>query len=155
MYASMFLYSCKPKTSEQAPAVNSGITALDEVKAKNFIDSINARFSEEFAAGDSAGLASHYWPDAEILLDNSEPIKGNEILSAWGSMTKSTAKSFTFSTTDIAGNSEFLIETGQYLLKDAQDALIDRGKYVVVWQNRNGVWKLYRDMGNTSLPASR
>ncbi|HXL59015.1 MAG TPA: hypothetical protein VN958_22285 [Chitinophagaceae bacterium] len=52
--------------------------------AKSIIDSMNAKFSEQFAAGDSAALASHYWPNAELLPDNSEPVKGNDIVNAWG-----------------------------------------------------------------------
>ena len=64
-------------------------------------------------------------------------------------------KDFTFSTTDIMGDAEFLIETGNYEMKDEKKTLIDKGKYVVVWQHRNGEWKLYRDIGNTSLPATK
>ncbi len=62
---------------------------------------------------------------------------------------------FTFSTTGIVGDSEFLIETENYEMKDEKKTLVDRGKYVVVWHQRNGEWKLYRDIGNTSLPASK
>jgi hypothetical protein len=38
----------------------------------------------------------------------------------------------------------FLIETGNYEMKDGAKSLLDRGKYVV-GDKRDGEWKLYRD----------
>jgi len=37
--------------------------------------------------------------------------------------------------------------------EDGKKALMDKGKYVVVWEKRNSEWKLYRDIGSTSMPA--
>jgi ketosteroid isomerase-like protein len=152
---SLCMLSCNSGNTEKTLDTKISTPTFDRQWAKSFIDSINAKFTEQFRAGDSAALASHYWPDAEILLSNSEAIKGNDILPAWGSMTHLGIKDFTFSTTDITGDTEFLIETGNYEMKDEKKTLIDKGKYVVVWQQRNGEWKLYRDIGNTSLPTSK
>jgi ketosteroid isomerase-like protein len=152
---SLCMLSCNSDNTEQGANTKSATPSFDKQWAKSFIDSINTKFTGQFRVGDSVALASHYWPDAEILLSNSEAIKGNDILPAWGSMTRMGIKDFTFSTTDIKGDSEFLIETGNYEMKDEKKTLIDKGKYVVVWQQRNGEWKLYRDIGNTSLPASK
>jgi ketosteroid isomerase-like protein len=30
---------------------------------------------------------------------------------------------------------------------------MDRGKYIVVWKDEGGKWKLHRDIWNSSLPA--
>jgi ketosteroid isomerase-like protein len=152
---SLFLSSCGPVNSEKSPDIQTSTPTFDKQWATSFIDSVNAKISEQFSAGDSAALASHYWPDAELLLSNSEAIKGNDILPAWGAMTRMGIKEFTFSTTDIKGDSEFIIETGTYEMKDEKKTIVDKGKYVVVWQQRNGEWKLYRDIGNTSLPVSK
>ena len=127
-------------------------TSFDMQKAKSFIDSVNTRFSQQLRDGDSLALASNYWPDAELLLSNSEPIKGKDIMSAWGATIRMGINDMTFTTTDITGDANFLIETGSYEMRDGSKTLIDRGKYVVVWKQKNGEWKLYRDIGNTSLP---
>lgn len=149
------ILSCSIGNSDNTPAIGTENASFDKQWAHSFIDSINSRFSEQFAAGDSTALASHYWPDSEILLSNSEAIKGPDILSAWGSMTRMGIKEFNFTTTDLKGDAQFLIETGKYEMKDDKNTLVDKGKYVVVWEKRNGEWKLYRDIGNTSLPASK
>jgi ketosteroid isomerase-like protein len=128
-------------------------TAIDKQSAKSFIDSINAKFSEEIKRGDSVALAAHYSADAELLFANSEPIKGKDILSAWAGLINMGVKEMNFTTTDITVNADLLAETGKYEILGDKNALIDRGKYLVVWKKENGEWKLFRDMGNTSLPA--
>ena len=140
-------------TGSKAPVAEApaGNAAFDMQKAKSFIDSINLKFTEEFRRGDSVALAAHYSPDAELLFAHSEPIKGKDILSAWGSMCRMGLKDFTFETTDLQADSQFLIETGTYLMTAQDNSVAERGKYVVVWRNENGEWKLYRDMGNTSM----
>ena len=127
--------------------------AFDKQKASAFIDSINAKFTEEVRNGDSVALAAHYSTDAELLFSNSEPIKGKDILSAWGSIIRMGVKEFTFTSTDMTGSGDLLVETGSYEMKTADNSLLDKGKYVVVWKQQNGEWKLFRDIGNTSLPA--
>jgi ketosteroid isomerase-like protein len=149
------LVSCNSGNNQPTANQTPENPGLDKQWAKSFIDSINLKFSEQFRAGDSVALASHYWPDAEMLFANMEPIRGKDILPAWGSMTRMGVTDFTFATSDISGDAEFIIETGQYEMKDAKHTLVDRGKYVVVWQRRNGQWKLFRDIGNTSMPAAK
>ena len=124
---SLCILSCNSGNSEKASDIKTPASSFDMQWAKSFIDSVNAKISEQFRAGDSAALASHYWPDAELLLSNSEAIKGKDILPAWGSMTRMGIKDFTFSTTDIEGDTEFLIETGNYEMKDEKNTLIDKG----------------------------
>jgi ketosteroid isomerase-like protein len=123
-------------------------------KAKAFIDSANINFSQQLQDCDSVALASNYWPDAELLMSNSKPIKSKDIISASGATIRMGINDMTFTTTNITGDVNFIIETGNYEMRDGGESLIDRGKYVVVWKQINGEWKLYRDIGNTSLPAS-
>jgi ketosteroid isomerase-like protein len=148
-------FSCNAANDQKASDEKAQSLTLDKKWATSFIDSINQKFSEQIASGDSAALASHYWPDAELLLDNSEVIKGKDILNAWGAAIRMGIKEVTFSTTDITGSPTYIIETGKYEMKDGSKSLLDRGKYVVVWENRNGEWKLYRDIGSTSMPATK
>ena len=36
---------------------------------------------------------------------------------------------------------------------EGMDAFKDRGKYLVIWKNVDGTWKLHVDIYNSSLPA--
>lgn len=152
---SLCMLSCHSNASKNVSGQNAGTIEFDKQRAKSFIDSINLKFSEQIASADSLSLTSHYWPDAELLLDNSEVVKGKDILHAWGALIRMGVKEMSFSTTDITGSSTFIIETGSAEMKDGKKSLIDRAKYVVIWEKRNGEWKLYRDIGCTSLPAAK
>lgn len=149
----MYLLSCSRNAQDGQTAPDA--PAFDKESAASFIDSMNAVFSAALRKGDSTALASLYWPDAELLLDNSEPVKGSGIIHTWGSLIRLGITKMTFTTTDITGTPGFIIETGAYEMKDQNDALADKGKYVVVWEKRDGQWKLYRDIGCTSLPSSK
>ena len=139
----IFILGCQQQTTDTKPVS----AVFDIQKAKSFIDSINTKFSEQIMNGDSVALASHYAPDAELLFSNSEPIKGKDIVTAWGSMIRSGTRNMIFTTTDLTGCDDFLIETGYYEIKD-NDNKVSKGKYVVVWKQQNGEWKLYRDIEN-------
>src|SRR5215213_2650389 len=102
------LLSCNSKNSEKIVDNKSGSSTLDKKWAKSFLDSVNAKFSEQIASGDSVALASHYWPDAELLLDNSEVVKGKDIINAWGGAIRMGVKEMKFSTTDITGTPTFI-----------------------------------------------
>ncbi|TMI88189.1 MAG: DUF4440 domain-containing protein [Bacteroidetes bacterium] len=149
------LLACNSENKEQNPESKSNTASFDMQKARTFIDSINTKFSEQIRNGDSMWVASQYGPAAEILLDKSEPIKGKDIVSFWGGVCRSNTRDWAFTTTDLRGDENFLIETGAYEIKDANKKLADRGKYVVVWKKQNGEWKLYRDIGNSSPMESK
>lgn len=149
------LLSCNSNEPAEVNTARAPEPALDKQWAGSFLDSMNSKFSQQVSAGDSVALASLYWPDAELLLDNSDVVKGKDIVHAWGAAIRMGLKEMTFSTTGITGSPAFIIETGNYEMKDGKRSILDQGKYVVVWEKRNGEWKLYRDIGCTSLPPAK
>ena len=48
---------------------------------------------------------------------------------------------------------ETAIEIGKYTLSGEAGKVMDRGKYVVIWKQEGGQWKLHRDIWNSSLSA--
>src|SRR6266536_3479437 len=91
-----FILSCSDKDDN----TKTTATNFDIQKARAFIDSINAKWVEELKKGDSVAIASHYGPDAKILLSNGEPITGSNILSMWGGMIRAGMRDCKFVTTD-------------------------------------------------------
>ncbi len=146
--------SCNSTDTKETAETAANKNVIDQQQAKTFIDSINLKFTEQVLNGDSVALASHYWPDAELMFSNSESVKGTDAIGVWGEMISMGIKHFTFQTTDITLGGDLLVETGTYEMKTADNTLADKGKYVVVWKYKNGEWKLFRDIGNTSLPLS-
>jgi ketosteroid isomerase-like protein len=152
LFTGSFILSCSDKENKDNDRIAS--SGLDMKKAKTFIDSINTKWVEELKKGDSTTIASHYGPDAKILLTNGEPLSGSGILAMWGNIIRAGMTDWKFVTTDLEGNSNFLIETGIYEMNSADKKLVDKGNYVVIWKLQpNGEWKLYRDIGVSSMPS--
>ena len=45
------------------------------------------------------------------------------------------------------------IEVGKFTLQGEGGQTVDEGKYLVVWKQADGQWKLHRDIFNSSMPV--
>ena len=54
--------------------------------------------------------------------------------------------------TSIYGNKDYVIDEGTYYLRYGKENTIDKGKYINVWKNIDGEWKIYSNIWNTNLP---
>jgi ketosteroid isomerase-like protein len=123
--------------------------------ARKAVDESNRRFEAAVRAADSTALAASYSSDAAVMPSNSPAIPGSGIAAFWGAVLHMGVKDAKLSTTDLQGNQDWLIETGNYELFAEGNKSIDKGKYVVAWKNENGQWKMYRDIWNTDMPAAK
>ena len=156
----LFITSCEHTATDKTGTVtadtDSTTATFDLAKAREWIESDNAKFVEEAKKGDSNALAAHYSSDAWAMYDNSEPFKGTTaIASAWGGAMRMGMKEMKVTTVDVVGNAELLAETGMYEMYGAGNKLLDKGKYIVVWKPENGGWKIYRDCGNSNMPMRK
>jgi ketosteroid isomerase-like protein len=153
----IFMVACNSASndSKTADATEKKETPVfDLAAAKTAIEAENAKFMEAFKKGDSAAAASNYAQDGIILPPNGEPVAKSSILPFWGSFIRMGVKDVKLVIDDIAGNADIISETGHYEIYAAENKMLDKGKYVVVWKPENGAWKMYRDIFNTSMPAA-
>ena len=117
------------------------------------IEAGNREFMAAFAKRDAAAVAALYTDGGQLLPPNSEVVRGHEaIREFWqGAMTRGLTGA-TLETVDVDASGETAVEVGRYRLT-AGDAEADHGKYIVVWKNVDGRWKLHRDIWNTSKGA--
>ncbi|MBI1344591.1 MAG: DUF4440 domain-containing protein [Terrimonas sp.] len=123
---------------------------FDLRKAGNEIKSLDSLFSEKLKSGDSVGLAAMYAKGAAMVSGKKEPIVGEGILSALGGWIRSSRKNnstILFTTTDLFGDEQYLIETGMAVTRNDSLQVTSEGKYIVVWKKEEGTWKLFRDIG--------
>jgi len=118
------------------------------------ISAVNRRFTDAYAQGDAAGIAAFYTDDGQLLPTNSDIIRGHEAIAGfWQFVMGLGIKTVALASSELDILGETAVEVGQYTLGGADGATIDRGKYLVVWKNDGGSWKLHRDTWNTSMPA--
>ncbi len=114
----------------------------------------NKQFMEAFKRGDAAAVAKLYTAGGQLLPPNSEVVAGRDAIRAfWQGAMDMGLKEAALDTTEVEGTGETAVEVGKYTLRIAGGQIADVGKYIVVWKAEAGVWKLHRDIWNTSRPA--
>ncbi len=121
------------------------------------IQSGNANVMAAFQRGDATGVAACYTADAQLLPPNSAALSGTEnIATFWQGAMAMGIKSAKLETQSVEERGDLAVEVGQYTLTiqpDGAAAMTDIGKYVVVWKNDGGAWKLHIDIWNTNAAA--
>lgn len=139
----LLFVSCMVFTACEETQSNEGI---DLVKARKEIERLDKQFSKLYYDGDSIGLYDMYAEGAYFGTS-----QGEEILSAWSAQIKSALendrRSFTFNTSSLTTDDEFLFERGGWEIKNSDMELKYEGKYLLVWKWEDDQWKIYRDMG--------
>jgi ketosteroid isomerase-like protein len=57
-------------------------------------------------------------------------------------------------TLELEAHGDTAHEVGRYELKAAGGQVADAGKYLVIWKQESGTWKIHRDIWTTSRPAA-
>jgi len=121
--------------------------------AKESVAAANVAFAKALAAGDSAGLAAMYTSDGLLMPANMPNFSGTSaITSFFGEGIRGGLKNIKLESTEVYGNNEMLEEVGVYSFTDDKGAPMDKGKYIVLWKNDGGKWKLHRDIFNSDNP---
>jgi uncharacterized protein (TIGR02246 family) len=119
------------------------------------IAAANAVFMAAFKRGDAAGMTKAYTADALLAPPHSDFVRGAEAIQRfWTGVITLGLRDLELETAEIEVHGELAVETGRYTLRTPDGATADRGKYLVVWQNERGAWKLRRDIWTTSQPAA-
>jgi ketosteroid isomerase-like protein len=55
---------------------------------------------------------------------------------------------------NIYGDKDLVVEEGVYNFPDGKGGSVDKGKFIALWKQEDGKWKLYREIWNTDLPPA-
>ena len=114
----------------------------------------NNAFMEAFGKGDAAGVANLYTKAASLLPPNFEVVGGMDAIRGfWQGAMDMGIKGAKLETVDLEVYQGSAWEAGNYTLTGAKGEVMDRGKYIVVWKDEGGKWRLHRDIWNSSLPV--
>lgn len=134
-------------------ALSAGVEAGDPKELGKAIADANAEFMKRFAAGSGTGVAELYTEDGQLLPPNSETISGHAAIGEfWQGAIDSGVKGAKLKPVEVEGAGEIACEVGIYALMDGEGNALDKGKYMVLWKQEEGQWKLHRDIWNSNLP---
>lgn len=124
--------------------------------AREAIQSTNAKFAALFAKGDAAALSALYAKDGAVMPAGGEPARGTQAIQKfWQSAIASGVAGVEVKTVELYGGGKTATEVGEYALLDKAGKTLDRGKYIVIWKQEGGDWKLLRDMFSSNQPPPK
>lgn len=151
--ALLLVWSCsgQPDPAQAPPA-------FDLLAARALIEQKNAQFTAAHIAGDVAAIDAMFTRDAKSFPPGAEAVVGPEALHTLTvDYLKSGITAFTEKTTDLYGTADLLIDQGEYSVTYGPENTVERGKYLNVWKQEDGEWKIHANIWNTSptLTATR
>lgn len=137
-----------------------GHTHPEEVKfdiepVKAHIIEMNKTYSKRFVTNDTAFYIERYCKDAEVYSPAVPAVKGRQAIRAFfytGGTNDETV--IELPTGNIYGNADLVVEDGTYNFPDGKGGSVDKGKFIALWKQEDGKWKLYREIWNTDLPPA-
>ena len=112
-------------------------------------------FMTIFSRGDAAGLAALYTENGQFLPPNSDFVTGKQAIQAtFQAFMDMGIKAIKLEAIEVEGFGDTASEVGRYTLLDQSGQVLDQGKFIVIWKQEGGQWKLHRDIINSSMPAT-
>jgi uncharacterized protein (TIGR02246 family) len=153
------LAACQTEPAEETGATEEA-AATDVATVRAEIEAIGDRFEQALLAEDAATIATFYAEDAIALPPGSPRAEGpaaiEALFASWFEMIPA-SEGFTLTTDDLqlAESGDIAYETGTYTSRGTSpegEAYDETGKFLVVYENEGGEWKIVRDMWNGDAP---
>ena len=113
-------------------------------------------FISTFNRGDAAGIADLYTKNGQFLPPNSDFVTGKQAIQAtFQAFMDMGVKAVKLEAIEVEGYGDTASEVGRYTLEGKGGQVLDQGKFIVIWKQEAGQWKLHRDIINSSMPASK
>lgn len=153
------LAACQSEPAEQSGATEEA-AATDAATARAEIEAIGDRFEQALLAEDAATLGTFYAEDAVLLPPGNPRAEGPAAIEAmfasWFAQIPA-PEGFTLTTDDVqlAESGDIAYEVGTYTSRGTSpegEAYDETGKFVVVWKNVGGEWKVAADAWNVDAP---
>ncbi|NNF67988.1 MAG: nuclear transport factor 2 family protein [Gammaproteobacteria bacterium] len=111
-----------------------------------------AAWQAAFDDGDAAALASLYAADGVMLPPNLAPVTGRSSIETFMAGLMATGVTGMIEDVDIYVSGDLGAKVGRYTLTAPDGNVVDRGKYMEIWQRTEGEWLMARDIYNSSMP---
>lgn len=162
---------CQSRATEEGKAAGSEardtIGAMEDAggaagtaDARQAIAAVNERWRKAALAGDAAGLASLYADDAVLMAPGMPRAEGRAaIQSAFAAMFEAPPSSMTIESdaTNLSESGELAYDFGTYTMAGTAaggEEWQERGKFLGVFRNIGGEWKLVADIWNSDAPPA-
>jgi ketosteroid isomerase-like protein len=143
---------CQNDKSNPSNNLLDGNSAFNLEEVSGLIKDKTDRFTEAHLTKDTVFLNSCFTSDARVFPPNSDIVSGIAAISQLNSdWVNYGIYQFEETSTSFFGNKDYLIDEGTYHLIYGKERTAESGKYVTIWKNDGGIWKIYSNIWNSSL----
>lgn len=139
---------------QQTPAPNAATPETakpDMAKVKADIQTLETEWAAAINARNAEAVLAFYADDAISMSDDKPMFVGKAAMredsKTWFEKNKEGDK-VVFETMDLFGDDNRVTETGKTTVTNAAGQITYTGKYMAVWEKRNGKWLTIRDISN-------
>ncbi len=117
------------------------------------IQKANDAFMSAVKNRDVEAITGMYTADALVLPANQPIVEGSKsIHHMWEQSFKYGMGYLDISTSEAEALGNFAHEVGTYEYFTPDNQMVDKGKYIVVWQKEGNQWKIAKDIWNSTMP---
>ncbi len=148
--------SCNESSTDKTTEAKSDSTEMmasnaDPAELKKEIQEQETAWANADNARDANALAAFYSDDAVSMANNAPMLVGGAAIKKdlETSMVKRVkGATTTYDVLDVFGSGNYATETGKITRKDSTGKLLSTGKYMALWEKREGKWICIRDISN-------
>ena len=116
------------------------------------IRTLAEQFESVFKQGDAARVAEFYSDNGMLLPAGVDFVQGRPAIKTyWQQAMDMGIKNVKLDLIELEQHGNTAIEISKYTLSDVNDQIVDQGKGIVIWKNEAGLWKMHRDIWNSSI----
>lgn len=150
----ILLAICFSACQSAKDANDAGSSSFNLDSVKMHIADMNKVYTKRFTTSDRAFFEERYTKDAAVYPPNERAIVGIDSIAKYFYVGDGMDMQMEFPQSNIFGNGDYVVEDGTYNFPspDGSGASLDKGKFMAVWKQEDGKWKLYREIWNSDMP---
>lgn len=136
---------------------NAGTGAPDMAAVKAKIQEKETAFAAATTAQNTEAIGAYYADDAVSMAEGKPALTSRAAIMQdfeEGYARRPKGSVTTFDVLDVYGSENQVTETGKTTIKDPDGKVIYTGKYMAVWEKRNGEYVCIRDISNGDAPPA-
>ncbi len=152
---SIFTIGCNSqpdKKTEMEPAITAEPAVADMANIKGEIQALENSWAAADNARDANAVIAFYSDDAVSLTNDAPMTKGKPAIQKEieeGLAKKAKGETVTYNTLEVFGDENIVTEIGTAISKDESGKVIRTGKYMAIWEKRDGKYICIRDIYNS------
>jgi len=133
--------------------------AADSAADRAAIDAVEAAWYKGYNSGDAAAVTAVYAEDAVLNVPGIPALRGKASIGEFYTKDAATFAGAGHSEADTASevgvSGDLAWRWGTYKIIDKSGATVDTGKYLTVFQRKDGQWRIFRDTWNSDTAAGQ